>query len=66
MLAERMRRFGIRAWIDEAEINIGDSLIEKIGQAIDESDFVGRGTFKQLGQFRVGTTRTTISPTKGA
>lgn len=41
MLAERMRRFGIRVWLDEAEINIGDSLIEKIGQAIEESDFVG-------------------------
>ena len=40
-LAERLRSAGIRVWLDEAEINIGDSLTEKIGRAIDEMDFVG-------------------------
>lgn len=30
---------GVRPWIDEAELNIGDSLITKIGSAIDELDF---------------------------
>lgn len=30
---------GARPWIDEAEINIGDSLIEKISHAIDEMNY---------------------------
>ncbi len=30
---------GVRPWIDEAEMNIGDSLISKIGTAIDEMDY---------------------------
>ena len=30
---------GVRPWIDEAEINVGDSLISKIGAAIDELDY---------------------------
>lgn len=32
---------GVRPWIDEAEMNIGDSLISKIGAAIDEMDYFG-------------------------
>ena len=40
-LAERLHRHGVRVWLDEAELKIGDSLTEKIGQAIDETDFVG-------------------------
>jgi len=40
-LAERLKSVGIRVWLDEAEINIGDSLTEKIGHAITEMDFVG-------------------------
>lgn len=40
-LAERLRLADIKVWLDEAEINIGDSLTEKIGSAIDETDFVG-------------------------
>lgn len=27
---------GVRPWIDEAEINVGDSLLSKIGSAIDD------------------------------
>lgn len=40
-LATRLKRSGIRVWLDEAEMKIGDSLMERIGQAIDEADFVG-------------------------
>ena len=32
---------GVRPWIDEAEMNIGDSLISKIGTAIDKMDYFG-------------------------
>ena len=42
-----MRRIGVdlaalgaRVWIDEAELNIGDSLIGKIAAAIDEMEFL--------------------------
>ena len=31
---------GVRVWIDEAEIKIGDSLLAKIGSGISESDFL--------------------------
>ncbi len=40
-LAARLSVHGVKAWIDEAEINIGDSLTEKIGRAIKANDFVG-------------------------
>jgi len=40
-LAIRLKEYGIKVWLDEAELNIGDSLIQKIGQAIDEADFLG-------------------------
>ncbi|RCW51598.1 toll/interleukin-1 receptor domain-containing protein [Halanaerobium sp. ST460_2HS_T2] len=40
-LAERLKQNRIEVWIDEAEINIGDSLIKKIGSAIDETDYFG-------------------------
>src|SRR5262245_26921314 len=40
-LAKALDSYGIRVWLDEAEINIGDSLIQKIGEAINETDFVG-------------------------
>lgn len=36
-----MRSAGIRVWLDEAASNIGNSLTEKIGHAIEEMDFVG-------------------------
>lgn len=40
-LAERLKSYGVKVWLDEAEINVGDSLTEKIGEAIEETDFVG-------------------------
>jgi hypothetical protein len=40
-LANRLSRLGVKVWIDEAEIKIGDSLTEKIGSAIEKTDFVG-------------------------
>lgn len=40
-LADHLRGYGIKVWIDEAEINIGDSLTEKIGRAIEGTDYMG-------------------------
>lgn len=40
-LASYLQQYGIEAWVDEAEIKIGDSLIEKVGTAIKENAFVG-------------------------
>ena len=39
-LASDLRQAGHSVWIDEAEINIGDSLIGKIREGLDEVDFV--------------------------
>lgn len=39
-LATDLRRFGHTVWIDEAEINIGDSLIGKIRDGLDTVDYV--------------------------
>lgn len=39
-LAADLRKAGHAVWIDEAEINIGDSLIEKIREGLDQVDFV--------------------------
>ncbi len=40
-LASDLSKLGIRVWLDEAEIKIGDSLIEKISSGIDEMEYVG-------------------------
>lgn len=40
-LAADLSERGVRVWLDDAEIRIGDSLIEKIRQGIDEVDYVG-------------------------
>jgi formylglycine-generating enzyme required for sulfatase activity len=40
-LATDLRQAGIKVWIDEAEILLGESLVEKIRQGIDEMDFLG-------------------------
>lgn len=40
-LAQDLRSQQIFVWVDEAEIKIGDSLIEKIREGIDEMAFVG-------------------------
>jgi hypothetical protein len=39
-LARDLDNHGIKYWLDEAEIKIGESLIEKIRQGIDEVDYV--------------------------
>ena len=39
-LAGDLRRYNHTVWIDEAEINIGDSLISKIREGLDSVDFV--------------------------
>lgn len=39
-LAADLRNYGHTVWIDEAEINIGDSLIGKIREGLDSVDFV--------------------------
>jgi len=39
-LARDLKRAGIRIWMDEAEIRIGDSIVDKIGKGIDEADYV--------------------------
>ena len=38
-LAESLRTYGVRVWIDEAELRIGDSLAERIGKAISKTDY---------------------------
>lgn len=39
-LAERLQAAGVDVWLDEAEIHVGDSLTQKIGRAIHETDYV--------------------------
>lgn len=38
-LAEKLAEFDVKAWIDEAEIRVGDSLLDKIASAIHQTDF---------------------------
>ena len=40
-LAQRLGQAGAHVWVDEAEINVGDSLTEKIGSAIEHADYLG-------------------------
>jgi hypothetical protein len=40
-LAKALTDSGVKVWLDEAEIRIGESLTEKIGRAIDEMDHFG-------------------------
>lgn len=40
-LANRLKNYKVKVWIDEAEIKIGDSLIKKIERGIDEMEFLG-------------------------
>lgn len=39
-LANKLRENGIGVWLDEAELRIGDSLIQKISEAIKKTDYV--------------------------
>jgi hypothetical protein len=40
-LARDLMSYGVRVWIDEAEMGVGDSLLEKIAISISEMDYVG-------------------------
>jgi len=40
-LAAQLRAAGVRVWLDEAEIKVGDSLTKKIGDAIESMDYFG-------------------------
>lgn len=40
-LANDLRRNGFYVWVDEAEIKLGDSLINKIREGIDKVEYVG-------------------------
>ncbi len=39
-LAEELTANGAQVWIDEAELKIGDSLIQRIGDAVADSDYM--------------------------
>lgn len=39
-LAEELEEVGIKVWIDEAELKVGDSLIHKISEAIEKTDYI--------------------------
>jgi hypothetical protein len=39
-LAEKLAEYGIEVWIDEAEIRVGESIIQKISDAIKKTDYV--------------------------
>lgn len=39
-LARDLKKCGARVWVDEAEILIGESLLEKVGSGIDAMDFL--------------------------
>ena len=39
-LADALSGHGLRVWIDQSELRIGDSLIERLAEAIAEGDFV--------------------------
>ncbi len=39
-LRDDLERRGVRVWMDEAELLVGDSLVQKIGEAIKDNDFV--------------------------
>ena len=39
-LAKDLQRASIKVWLDEAEIRLGDSLIDKLSTAIKEMDFL--------------------------
>ena len=39
-LTTDLRTYGHKVWIDESEINIGDPLVEKIREALDNIDYV--------------------------
>ena len=40
-ITEQLSKYGIEFWIDEAELELGDSLFEKIGEGLNSVDFLG-------------------------
>jgi hypothetical protein len=40
-LAERLKAHGVKVWLDEAEMRVGDSLLSKIESAIRECTYLG-------------------------
>jgi TIR domain len=40
-LTERLKAHGIKVWLDEAEMQVGDSLLSKIESAIRECTYLG-------------------------
>ncbi len=40
-IAESLKALGVKVWLDEAEIGVGDSLTDKIGEGLANADFVG-------------------------
>lgn len=40
-LNEDLKDVGIKVWFDEAEIRVGDSLIQKITEGLDEMEYIG-------------------------
>src|SRR5450631_4681306 len=40
VIAKRLESEGVRVWIDEGQLRIGDSLIDRISQALDDVQFV--------------------------
>ena len=39
-IAARLKRLGVRVWIDEGELRVGDSIIERISSALEDVHFV--------------------------
>lgn len=39
-IAKELNKYGIKPWIDESEIKLGDSLIEKIRDGLDHMDYL--------------------------
>lgn len=36
-----LKHSGLKVWIDEAEINVGDSLVQKVSEGIYNTDYIG-------------------------
>ena len=39
-LADKLRAAGLRVWVDEAELQVGDSLLSKIADGIRDADYL--------------------------
>lgn len=39
-IAKSLKSYGVKVWFDECELNVGDSLHQKIGEAIQNSSFM--------------------------